>query len=437
MANRSMLFAVSSQPTVDERPQRILPLGEFTWSIPTVCKLVVSANSRVCPSVVWELNEPVAIAGDLVAGVARLVELRATLENTERSVPAIDEAIEYLTKPHLKDYDCLLLEPHEILDIDDRPLQMQMNLLLEQINSLDLRSIATRSEILASQEEWGKGCWSSILYYQPGGSVKPPLDRSETSVITNASHVLENASVWSECSAISRVSLSGFDDDAQLLSDALECLKAIPCSFDLSLSGKTDHLPDILCDLTQLTGLSIGSMGLTHLPNWLSNLRQLKTFRVQKNDFREFPNVIKDLPSLSILSIWGHAFGAIPDWLGELSGLESLLIKECELSTFPRCLLSLTKLKLLDISTNPQLTSLPTEIRRLTNLQTLKMSGCGLTELPAELADLPSLRELFVPRNKLTSLPEKLWSRSLDTLSVSGNELQQPSDGANAKQFWI
>ena len=317
------------------------------------------------------------------------------------------------------------------------PLPTQMNSLLLEINSLDLVAVSCRAEKSAVPEDWAPGCWSSILYHQPKDSTKPPVDPSETFVITTALHVLENASVWSKCKEMRSISLSGFDGDIQLLDDALNCLKSIPGSFGLSLRGKLVRLPENLFDLRQLTELNIGSMGLMYLPDRLSDLQQLEALNAQRNAFREFPSAIKDLHALKKLSIWGHAIGAIPDWFGELSGLEALLIGQCELSAIPQALWLLTNLKTLDVSNNPQLTSLSSEIGKLTKLEVLKLSGCGLTDLPDELADLPELREVFVPNNKLGKLPEKLWGKPLDTLSVSGNGLQQPPQGVKAKQLWI
>ena len=51
------------------------------------------------------------------------------------------------------------------------------------------------------------------------------------------------------------------------------------------------------------------------------------------------------------------------------------------------------------------ISSLPTEVGRLTNLKRLRLYTNGLTTLPAEIASLGSLTLLGVGQNSLTSFP--------------------------------
>lgn len=437
MANRSMLFAVSAAPAPDQPPERVLALGEFGWDIPTVFKLLVSVNPRPCTSIVWELDELVAIVGDAHESLSRLTQLRAGLDEDAAGLADIDAALEYLSKPHIEEFPFFLMEPGEILELTDTPFPEQMDALIAEISSLEIPALVERANATAPPEDWGPGCWSSILYYQPKGSVDPPIDPSETFIMTTAAHIVENATVWENCTAMSSVSVSEFDGRPGLLIDVLNCLKQIPNQFGLSLSGSLDQLPDEVCELTQLTRLTIGQMGLIGLPDGIGDLRHLETLNVQNNALTEFPESIRMLSGLKTLSVWNHPFGALPDWIGELSHLESLWIGSCGLSSLPDSLWSLSNLKELNISITPELTKLPPRIGELEALEILNVYACRLTTLPSELADLPNLREVWASKNNLRNLPKKLWRKPLDTLSVAGNGLKKPWRGAKAKQFWI
>ena len=114
MANRSMLFAVTSVPSPDKRPDKILALGEFGWDIPIIFQLLVSAAPAVRPSIVWDHDDPIGISGDLVGGLERLIEIRAGIANNAPGAADIDAAIDYLDKPHMSEYSHFLLEPGEI-----------------------------------------------------------------------------------------------------------------------------------------------------------------------------------------------------------------------------------------------------------------------------------------------------------------------------------
>ena len=79
-----------------------------------------------------------------------------------------------------------------------------------------------------------------------------------------------------------------------------------------------------------------------------------------------------------------------------------------------------------------QLTSLPPEIGNLTNLTTLFIFGNQLTSLPPEIGNLSNLSVINVSDNKLTSLPPEIGNLSnLTALNLSGNYLTslQPEIG--------
>ncbi len=71
-----------------------------------------------------------------------------------------------------------------------------------------------------------------------------------------------------------------------------------------------------------------------------------------------------------------------------------------------------------------QLTSIPTEIGRLTNLQLLVLSYNQLTSIPGELGQLTQLEKLYLHNNKFTSIPDEIWQlTNLQLLGLNSNKL--------------
>ena len=73
---------------------------------------------------------------------------------------------------------------------------------------------------------------------------------------------------------------------------------------------------------------------------------------------------------------------------------------------------------------NNQLTNLPVEIGKLTNLTELDLSRNQLTNLPSEIGKLTNLTELNLSRNQLTNLPVEIGKlTNLTELNLSNNEI--------------
>ncbi len=72
------------------------------------------------------------------------------------------------------------------------------------------------------------------------------------------------------------------------------------------------------------------------------------------------------------------------------------------------------------------LKELPSDIKKLTNLRVLRLSGNLLKELPPEIGQLKLLQQLDLANNQLTKLPPELWNlKELDELRLNGNLLTQ------------
>ncbi len=76
-------------------------------------------------------------------------------------------------------------------------------------------------------------------------------------------------------------------------------------------------------------------------------------------------------------------------------------------------------------SETQKLTSLPSEIFELEQLEVLDLSGNLLTALPEAITNLKNLTALYLSRNYLTTLPEAIIHLpNLTTLSLNSNQFE-------------
>ncbi|NWI04360.1 LRC40 protein, partial [Tichodroma muraria] len=116
------------------------------------------------------------------------------------------------------------------------------------------------------------------------------------------------------------------------------------------------------------------------------------------------------------------SFGAADRWW-EQTDLTKLILASNKLQSLSEDVQLLPALSVLDVHDN-QLTSLPSALGQLENLQKLDVSHNKLRSLPEELLRLPRLRSLLLQHNELSQLPEGLGQLlSLEELDVSNNQL--------------
>jgi internalin A len=87
---------------------------------------------------------------------------------------------------------------------------------------------------------------------------------------------------------------------------------------------------------------------------------------------------------------------------------------------------------------NRKLTSIPSEISQLTNLEELDLSGNELIECSSGLQSLKNLKTLNLSGNKLKSIPSEICElKNLETLNLSNNEIKGGSLGCLTNLKWL
>ncbi|MBL8168409.1 MAG: leucine-rich repeat domain-containing protein [Acidobacteria bacterium] len=104
-------------------------------------------------------------------------------------------------------------------------------------------------------------------------------------------------------------------------------------------------------------------------------------------------------------------------------GWTKLDLSNNQLTSLPPEIIKLTNLTSLDLSNN-QLTSLPPEITELSNLTSLDLGGNRLMSVPTKVTELTNLRHLDLGENQLTYVPLEITELTkLTRLILSGNQL--------------
>jgi len=107
------------------------------------------------------------------------------------------------------------------------------------------------------------------------------------------------------------------------------------------------------------------------------------------------------------LDLGGLDLTEIPPEIGKLTNLVQLNLRENKLKVLPPEIGNLIRLKKLYLSEN-KLTELPSEIGNLVELERIYLSKNKLTELPPEICNLTNLTYIYLRDNDLISLPQDI-----------------------------
>ena len=193
MANRSYLYSSDVDPGYNKTDKKeLIGISEWDYDIPFVYKLLLTGETRMCKSSIWDVSNDIALVGDYLQGVERLKGFFRRIDFPSAQ-PLLHEATNFLEKKENR-RNFFVLECGEIFDMSSQPIHEQNLRLLEEIKNIDadvekvlsgLNSLkksepkelfanlfggrACKSDIkndaIDSIYALGLGNWTNVLYY--------------------------------------------------------------------------------------------------------------------------------------------------------------------------------------------------------------------------------------------------------------------------------
>jgi hypothetical protein len=151
MANRSNLYAANTLPSAKGRPDPLMGISTHNWSIPLAHLLLVSFDTRIVPSMIWE--ERIGVAGDYERGAALLMDLLRVVGEDAHEAQDFEKVVAE-TKAHLEKQRSkyFLLEAGEILRGDREPLDESFDRLVE--HHIPQLAAQAQAAIAGENEAW-------------------------------------------------------------------------------------------------------------------------------------------------------------------------------------------------------------------------------------------------------------------------------------------
>ena len=137
MANRSYIFSIDFDRTKEERDdsKKACGLSEYPYRIPLSYKILVSQDTKMSNSIIWDNEHPIAIIADFYKGRQKLFEFLDDLYKKDIFEQAeLEEQIklakEFLfNKNHENKY--IILECGEIFEMEMERIEVQNRKLFE------------------------------------------------------------------------------------------------------------------------------------------------------------------------------------------------------------------------------------------------------------------------------------------------------------------
>ena len=198
MANRSYLYSLDFDINKEKRNEdkKVCGLSEWPYDVPLAYKILLSQESKLSKSIIWETDEKIAIIGDFYKGREKLFSfldelLKMNLLDKNELENQILETKEYLNNPkHENKY--IILECEEIFEMNEDELENQNKILYEEVLKIDgtinnfieeikkplnkdnygVKKLINRNKLTLEQAVnavklnlLGIAFWSDVLYY--------------------------------------------------------------------------------------------------------------------------------------------------------------------------------------------------------------------------------------------------------------------------------
>mmetsp|Transcript_69337 Transcript_69337/g.101599 ORF Transcript_69337/g.101599 Transcript_69337/m.101599 type:complete len:743 (+) Transcript_69337:509-2737(+) len=189
-----------------------------------------------------------------------------------------------------------------------------------------------------------------------------------------------------------------------------------------------EEIPSCIRRLTSLTDLAASSKAYRRLPDWISELKNLKRFTLggpDESEFTRLPDELGRLVSLQFLELCALHNVAVLPTLERLTSLKGLAVSFCDqLQELPA--LPVGTLQTLMVENCDNMQRLP-PISTLMGLQKLTLHLEAIRELPANFGQLTALRKLKLNLPSCEELPASVGSltgiKSVEIMSCKFNDL--------------
>jgi len=150
---------------------------------------------------------------------------------------------------------------------------------------------------------------------------------------------------------------------------------------------------------------------ISKIPKYLYSLPKLKYLILNNNFIGKFKiskksPILTDLPLLESLELKSNQLKQVPSQISSLPSLENLNLKLNKLTSRSLSRFSFPKtLKNLNLASNSGITSFPKSILKLSDLETLDISGTMITKIPPSITKLSKLKLLDISGTSIEKLP--------------------------------
>ncbi len=171
------------------------------------------------------------------------------------------------------------------------------------------------------------------------------------------------------------------------------------------------------------TVLDLSGLGLTEVPESVSQLTQLDQLHLDSNQLVGLPESITRLTRLRNLYLLSNQLTDLPEFVGRMPRLRMLILDRNQITKMPEAVGKLSQLEILSVANN-YLTELPEFISNLTKLQWLLLENNYLTKLPEFLLKLTKLERLYLHGNEALGLPAEVLGAEFG----SSDTIAKPSE---------
>lgn len=295
----------------------------------------------------------------------------------------------------------------KVLDANEKPLRIQMDLLL-------LSGYTEKDDLFAMGREEISFISRFVveLILVRNLSHQEELKFAHNYVDVNLSnHDLKNIPILFHQHTYEIERLNVSDSPAiKLPEDFIQACKNLTrLNSSRNLSSK---FPVTILEAPQLTHLNLEINFIHDIPPKISLLRCLTTLKLNSNQLSHLPKSFSKLKTLRSLNLSSNFFKTYPTAVNELTNLVDLDLSYNDLTELPDSLGQLVNLAKLDLCSNILCPSLPLSMKNLKSLRRINICYNELSNVDV-LGDLDGLEMVFASKNKISRFSENMLNLRL------------------------